>query len=260
VIGDLSTNATFPAAGLVRFHYLTVPQSGVTPSRAHFTFCIDATCPLDVVFGGGTWQEAIFSVSAGPHSFRWRGSVPPGGTSEETGGSVWVDAVSFEAGGNVYAENAVGIGVSDPSNILTVKQNSLTDPIADQWTTYSSRRWKTDVRTIGSALGLLERLRGVRFRWKTTGKRDLGLIAEEVDRVLPGIVAHDESGRASGLDYARLVPVLIEGVKEQQLMLERQRLAIRKIRSEGRSELRALRRRYEALVVRLARLERLARN
>jgi hypothetical protein len=85
----------------------------------------------------------------------------------------------------------------------------------------------------------------------------MGLIAEEVDRVLPGIVAHDEAGRASGLDYARLVPILIQATKEQQLMLKRQGRLLRDLRSEQRAQISSLRHRYDALVARLARLERL---
>jgi hypothetical protein len=139
----------------------------------------------------------------------------------------------------ITSAGKVGIGVSSPSNILTVQQNSTTDPIADAWTTYSSRRWKTAIHPIGSALGLLEQLRGVRFTWKKSGKRDLGLIAEEVDRVLPGIVAHDKRGYAQGLDYSRLVPVLIQGAKEQQ------------------AQIRTLRRQNASLSKRMTRLERL---
>jgi Chaperone of endosialidase len=158
-------------------------------------------------------------------------------------GDFEIDAPGIVAGRFVVTDAGnVGIGAPSPANILTVQPDSDTDPIADAWTTYSSRRWKTDIRTIGSALGLLEQLRGVRFSWKKTGKRDIGLIAEEVDRVLPRVVAHDKGGRAQGLDYSRLVPVLIEGVKEQQ------------------GELRALRRQNAALSGRLSRLERLVKG
>jgi hypothetical protein len=165
----------------------------------------------------------------------WELSVPAGAN----GGGAWVDAVSFEYGGNVLAD-AVGIGVSNPLNILTVQQGSVTDPIADSWTTYSSRRWKTNIRRIRDPLAIVSRLHGVRFDWKKDGKHDVGLIAEEVGKVLPEIVTWEPNGRdARGLDYARLVPVLIEGTKEQQ------------------HEIRALRQRQASLETRLSRLERL---
>jgi hypothetical protein len=111
----------------------------------------------------------------------------------------------------------IGIGVTNPANILTVAQNSATDPIADAWTTYSSRRWKTNIRTIDGALEKVMRLRGVYYDRKETGEHDLGLIAEEVGEVIPEVVRYEANGEdAAGVDYARLVALLIEAVKEQQ--------------------------------------------
>jgi len=57
-------------------------------------------------------------------------------------------APSIVIDGSTGARN-VGIGTTSPGNILTVQQNSATDPIADAWTIYSSRRWKTHMEVIG---------------------------------------------------------------------------------------------------------------
>jgi hypothetical protein len=47
------------------------------------------------------------------------------------------------------------------------------------------------------------------------------LIAEEVGKVIPEVVVYEENGEeATAVDYAGLVPVLIEAVKEQQQLLE----------------------------------------
>jgi Chaperone of endosialidase len=64
-------------------------------------------------------------------------------------------------------------------------------------------------------------LRGVSYDWKADGKHDIGLIAEEVGKVIPEVVVYEENGEeATAVDYAGLVPVLIEAVKEQQQLLE----------------------------------------
>lgn len=124
----------------------------------------------------------------------------------------------------VVAGGNVGVGTKAPSRILTIQQGSVTDPIADKWDTYSSRRWKTDIEPLPNALGTVNQLQGVTFRWKSTGSRDIGLIAEDVGRVLPEIVSFENNGQdAVGLDYARLVAVLIEGMKEQQRQIEQLR-------------------------------------
>jgi hypothetical protein len=115
----------------------------------------------------------------------------------------------------------VSIGTGVMGNILTVKRMSDTDPVADAWTTYSSRRWKRDIEPIEGSLDKVMNLRGVSFNWKENGKEDIGLIAEEVAEVIPEVVAFEEnSGEAQSLDYSRLVALLIEATKEQQKEIE----------------------------------------
>ena len=65
--------------------------------------------------------------------------------------------------------------------------------------------------------------KGVSYQWRTEdypghGFREgtqLGLIAQEVEKVLPEVVVHGPDGYKA-VDYQKLVPVLIEAVKEQQ--------------------------------------------
>lgn len=121
----------------------------------------------------------------------------------------------------VTRDGNVGIGTTTPANILTVKQSSATDPIADGWTTYSSRRWKTNIKPVEGALEKVHRLRGVSFEWKADGKHDIGLIAEEVGEVIPEVVVYEANGiDAKSVDYTRLVALLIEATKEQQKTIE----------------------------------------
>jgi len=130
----------------------------------------------------------------------------------------------------------VGIGEEEPSNILTIEQNSATDPIADAWTQYSSRRWKTNIRPIQGALDKVERLTGVYYDWKADGKHDIGLVAEDVGQVVPEIVAYENNGvDAKSVDYARLTALLIEAVKEQQAQIQTLKFEIERLsaRLEG---------------------------
>jgi len=124
-------------------------------------------------------------------------------------GATFNERMRITSGGNV------GIGVSSTPNILTVKQYSSNDPIADSWTTYSSRRWKKQIETLENALDKVSLLRGVSYAWKETGENDIGLIAEEVGEVVPEVVQYEENGiDAQSVDYARLTALLIEAVKE----------------------------------------------
>ncbi len=85
----------------------------------------------------------------------------------------------------------------------------------------SSAAFKTNIRTFENALETVNRLRGVRFDWKDSGEPAVGLIAEEVNEVVPEVVAH-ENGKARGVNYDNLVAVLVEAVKEQQRTIQDQ--------------------------------------
>jgi hypothetical protein len=140
-------------------------------------------------------------------------SVVTSGTTSSTAGTSFTPQVIaiFDRTGRV------AIGTSSITNILTIQQTSPTDPIADAWTIYSSKRWKNNIKPIEGALDKVKQLRGVTFNWKSNGEHDIGMIAEEVGKVLPELVEYEENGvDAKSLDYARLAALLIEAVKEQQ--------------------------------------------
>jgi type VI protein secretion system component Hcp len=91
----------------------------------------------------------------------------------------------------------------------------------------SDARYKKNVEDIESAVELISNLRGVRFDWRTdefedkhfSDRRQVGMIAQEVEKVVPEVVSKDDDGNYY-MDYARLTPILIEAVKEQQKTIE----------------------------------------
>jgi hypothetical protein len=90
----------------------------------------------------------------------------------------------------------------------------------------SSIRWKQDVEPIDDPLGKVMDLRGVYFSWDAEhgGDHDMGMIAEEVGEVLPEIVEYEEDGRyASGMDYGKVTPLLVEAVKALKKEADEQR-------------------------------------
>jgi hypothetical protein len=94
--------------------------------------------------------------------------------------------------------------------------DSTNTGIAAAWNVHSSIRWKEDITDLRGALGIVNRMRPVRYRWKTGGGRDLGFIAEELRLVLPEVVQDDPQDKryAMGLDYARLTSVLTAAVQD----------------------------------------------
>jgi hypothetical protein len=145
------------------------------------------------------------------------------------------------------ATTKVGIGTTTPSNVFTIASGAG-KAIADGWTTYSSRRWKTNVQPLHNALGKVEQLRGVSYDLKDSGKHEIGVIAEEVGAVVPEVVTYEENGKdARGVDYSRLTALLIEAAKEQQRNLRQQQTELSKALSQIRSLKAEVRQTREAL-------------
>ena len=81
----------------------------------------------------------------------------------------------------------------------------------------SDVRWKEDVRPMADYAAILEGIRGVRFRWTGLSGMsgpDVGLIAQDVLAVLPEAVIEGIDGRPHMVSYQKIVPVLVEAVKD----------------------------------------------
>lgn len=163
------------------------------------------------------------------------------GITLERGGNVGIGTENPEAklhvDGNLNVQgNAriidgnVGIGTTTPRHRLDVNGLIISDK---GLCSSSSRRWKKNIRPIEGGLNKVQSLRGVSFDWEDGDKRDIGLVAEEVGEVIPEIVTYEENGKdAQGLDYSRLVAVLIEAVKEQQGQIEELKAALKLLMAE----------------------------
>jgi len=80
-------------------------------------------------------------------------------------------------------------------------------------TATSDIKLKENVTTIENGLDKISQLRGVEFDFKSNGQHSLGVIAQEVEQVLPDLVTTNEEGIKS-VAYGNLTAVLIEAVKE----------------------------------------------
>ncbi len=83
---------------------------------------------------------------------------------------------------------------------------------------------KYDIKNVVSASEILRKLQGVTYKKKSDEKNiavtHIGLIAQDVKKVIPEIVYQKEKG-GLGIAYEELIPLLIEAIKEQQIQIER---------------------------------------
>lgn len=125
-----------------------------------------------------------------------------------------------------YARSEAGV-LAEKFNIQSngnaVLQGTLTQ--------LSDIRLKTNIDHLTGTLDGLMRLNGYTYNWKDEGRdkeQQIGLLAQEVQKVYPQLVKQNEKGELS-VNYMGLIPVLLEGMKEQQKQIDEQRKMIERI-------------------------------
>jgi hypothetical protein len=97
----------------------------------------------------------------------------------------------------------------------------------------SDARYKKQITRLQNPLEKIMAINGVEYFMRANefpskhfdDKLQVGLIAQEVEKVLPQAVQTGEDGYKA-IDYARVVPLLVEGIKEQQHLIEKQQQQI----------------------------------
>lgn len=152
--------------------------------------------------------------------------------------------------GNIHTPNNLKIAadgeyvdISDNTNTIRLKEGKLSIgtlnhqgyDLCVEGTAYctsgswsaSDERWKKNIKPLNNALQDVLRMKGVEYEWKKDqypekrfpqGKQ-IGLIAQEVEETLPEVVSTNSDGYKS-ISYEKIVPVLIEAIKEQNKRIE----------------------------------------
>ena len=88
---------------------------------------------------------------------------------------------------------------------------------ATDFSSTSDIRLKTNIKPIDDPLAKVIQIEGVSFNWKQDNRPALGVIADQVEKVLPELVRGDDP---KTVNYNGLIGLLIEAVKEQQIQID----------------------------------------
>ena len=143
--------------------------------------------------------------------------------------------VFIDDGGNV----GIGVGNSTPAAKLDVRGtisgsliNSSGDVVAFN---ASDKRLKDNIKVIKEPIEKIKQLRGVEYQWNEkqntypTGSLDSGIIAQDVQKVLPQLVKERGDGYL-GVRQERLVGLLVESIKDQQDQIDDLRKQIKEMK------------------------------
>jgi hypothetical protein len=201
-------------------------------NKGYIDFGINSSGYNDPAYNiGGSNDSYIYCVGN-------TGGTPVGGNlsigtvSENT-------VIKFHTGGStsdkekmrINGNGNVGIGTTDPGSYkLYVNGNGY---ISGTWTESSDIRLKDNVESLQDVLTKIMSLNGYSFKYinDNTGKVQIGFIAQELEKVFPEFITTDANGY-KGIAYANVTAVLLEGLKERQIIIESQRKEIEQLNSD----------------------------
>ena len=144
-------------------------------------------------------------------------------------GTLTLPSNGLVAGTNqlVISGGNIGIGTAAPSQKLDV--NGSIQAVSFFYT--SDRRLKTNFEDI-EGLETILKLHGVRFDWIRDGKAEIGLIAQEVEAVLPELVHTNPITGFKSVKYGNLVAPLIESTKELHDLIKNNQRSIASLENQ----------------------------
>ena len=113
-----------------------------------------------------------------------------------------INAERFEASTSIYSNGVIGC-----ANTITAQDfNSTSDLLL-----------KHNIHTISNSLDIISQLRGVEFMWNNNNKKSYGVIAQELETVLPELVNTD---KFKSVNYIGLIGILIQAINELRIEVE----------------------------------------
>jgi hypothetical protein len=102
-------------------------------------------------------------------------------------------------------------GLGSDAGTNTVKFNTGTSRLSYDT---SSARYKDNIRDSVYGLSHVMQMRSAQFEYKEGGRSDVGLIAEELQPIVPELVGVNKEGQADSVSYDRMVSVLVKAIQE----------------------------------------------
>ena len=136
-------------------------------------------------------------------------------------------SADFEIYGNSFITGSLTVGATSSFTDTRGRIDATNDVIA--YST-SDENFKDNITPIKGSLDKIMQISGVEFDWKPLTEEqkvwlhgnaghDVGVIAQEIEKVLPEVVTTRESG-FKAVRYEKIIPLLIEAIKEQQKQID----------------------------------------
>tara|TARA_R110001632_G_scaffold32632_2_gene84315 strand:+ start:1409 stop:2068 length:660 start_codon:yes stop_codon:yes gene_type:complete len=129
-------------------------------------------------------------------------------------------AISSSQGIVLDVNDNLGIGVKEASDLPLAYKLVVSGSIKATGTVVqgSDERLKKDIAPIDNALSRINHIDGVFFKYKDSGDKSVGFVAQQIQKVLPEVVSEDNNGYL-GVNYSGVTAVLVEAIREQSSII-----------------------------------------
>jgi hypothetical protein len=209
-IGTSSPNTTLDVNGTINvrtngYEFGRIKTNNISANQGGLTFQFNQS---------GTFVDGIILSAGG--TFQMLGNS----TTFSIGSIAGVQRIQYGTGG--YTTEFAFLQPNDGYTAIG----------AGAFNTRSDYRLKEDLKEF-SGLSLVTNMKVYDFKWKEKDERNYGFMAHELQEVVPYVVTGTKDGmfedepQMQGLDYSKLVPVLVKAIQEQQAQIEELKLKIK---------------------------------
>lgn len=215
------TSGTYGSASIVPVY--TVDNKGRITSSANTTIAISSDQVSGLATSATTDTTNANNISSGTINTARLGSGIANGNTFLSGNNTWQSIqtnilINNDITGNNITYPLLATANSGYLSISKVSDSKLyyypdTGTLtATNYRLLSDISLKTDIKPINDSINIINQLNPVEFTWKDSGKNSYGLIAQEIQKILPELVS-DNNGIKS-VDYLALIAILIDAIKE----------------------------------------------
>ncbi|HZS43280.1 MAG TPA: tail fiber domain-containing protein [Candidatus Paceibacterota bacterium] len=183
-------------------------------------------------FGSYVFAASFAEPTCAPTGCNADAPLNVSGTAQIKSGGLIVAAGTGITTGLAVVTGKVGIGTASPTHALDITTTGGTDGAVQASAFYyaSDRNLKNNIAPLSNSLDKVMQLQGVSYNWKSNGKADVGLVAQDVQKVYPELVSSGASGLS--VDYGHLIGPMIEAIKEQQKEINQLKAEINQLKGQ----------------------------
>lgn len=192
--------ATTSVAGLIKLSTLQEAQEGVNTDKAITPVGLRGLLHDDEISNLFTWSSTKIHDEIQDFSGIILRDKSDG---EEECPLLFTDKQANDKVREMYITAPQLFYVASRGSLNSVVFNSLSD-----------NRYKKNIKTIETSLDIINQLRGVKFDWKHSDDTSYGVIAQELEKVIPDLVSTSPESGMKNVNYDGIIGFLIEAIKE----------------------------------------------